>query len=97
MDAGVRPRALVDELLQGLGVRARNSVRHRLNRLALAVEQQSREILFAPVATLGASEQIAELLDEVAQLLLKSFELRQLHLDGCPHRGSIIQAVCYLT
>jgi hypothetical protein len=67
----VRPWALVDELLQGLRVGPRHPVRHRFDRLALAVEQQSRQILFAPIAALGAAEEAAELLNEIAQLFLK--------------------------
>ena len=60
-DGLVVPGALADELLQRLDIAAGQGEGHRLNRLALQVEQLAVEIGQRPVALLGTPEEWGEL------------------------------------
>ena len=61
-----RPRALARELPQGLHV-GPDSRRHRLDALALAIEQQAFEILARPQASLAAPHRSHQLLQETGE------------------------------
>lgn len=69
------PRRLVDELLQALLVAVLQAVRHRLDRLALAVEHQPPQVDLSPAALIIARHRLEHLLCELDQAAADPLQL----------------------
>ena len=86
------PGALVDELLQALlvvevgEVDAGQAVRHGLDALAVAVEEEAAEVQFGPPAAAGAAEVGQGAVEEVGQVGPEAGDARGVH------RGDILRA-----
>lgn len=84
LDFGDLPRALPHELAQRLHVRAGHALRHRLNRLALPVQQQPFQINPRPMTPLAAPHRLDQVFQEPSQATIQGFQCVRLHAPTVP-------------
>lgn len=78
------PRRLVHELLQGLHVPVRQTLGHRLDRLAPAIEHQAPPITLTPPPLIPPRQRPEHIGNELRQLTPESFHFPQPHPGKLP-------------
>lgn len=89
------PRTLVHELPERLHVGPREPRRHRLNGLALPIEEQASDVHLGPVPPCGAAQTDSELLEEAAEATLGGLERSRVHARSLRRPGHPVNI--YLT
>ena len=84
------PGALADQLLHGLHIAVRHAGGRRLDRRALAIEEQAPDAHGGPVPTLTPAERCHEIRQELLQALAALCEMGAGHARG----SSIRDLVC---